>query len=228
MSERPVDFQKKLFAEFIGTFLLVFIGCGTAGLIAVKNNNFLAIAVAFGLILAILVYMFGNISAGFNPAVSFAMAVDGQISASDMLMLWVAQIAGALAAAGLLAYLLGSTSSIGQSIGKFTTEAPWKAVTVETIITFILTITILIVGGDKKYAMVAGAAIGMALLLGVLYGGALTGGSMNPARSVAPFVFRQNLQYMWIYILGPFLGALIAVFVYRYFVPKQLICEQKN
>lgn len=220
MSER-VDFQKKLFAEFIGTFLLVFIGCGTAAVVAVKDNNFLAVAMAFGLILAVLVYMFGNISAAFNPAVSLAMAVDGQISASDMLMLWVAQIAGALGAAGILAYLLGAISSLGQSIGTFTTEAPWKAVTVETIITFILTITILIVGGDKKYAMVSGLAIGFALLLGVLFGGSLSGGSMNPARSLGPFTFRQNLQYMWIYIVGPFLGALIGVFVYRYFVPKQ-------
>src|SRR5581483_8450317 len=133
------NFQKKLFAEFIGTFLLVFIGCGTAGIIAVRDDNYLAIAIAFGLTLSILVYIFGNISAAFNPAVSLAMAVDGQITASDMIMLLIAQIAGALAAAGLLAYLLGATSNIGQSIGKFTTEAPWKAVTVEAIITFILT-----------------------------------------------------------------------------------------
>lgn len=212
----------RLLAEAIGTFILVLAGCFIAAQVGkVSGYNYLSIAIAFGLALTFIVYIFGQYSAHANPAVSFAFTLDGKLPPSEMLLYWIAQLIGALLAAGLLAYLIGASSGLGESIGEFTKTAPFKAIIVEAFITMLLVLTILFVGGDNKYSMIAGLVIGLSLLTAVLVGAYYTGGSANPARSFGPFVFTKNLQYMYIYILGPFLGALIAFLIYRMFGPTK-------
>jgi len=201
---------KQLLAEFIGTFLLVFFGCGTA---AVTHSD-LNTGMAFGLILIGLVYLFGSISgAHFNPAVTLALFLTGNISGVMMLLYWTVQFAGAIAAAAFLNYLVGPETGLGASVGELTNTDALKAVLVETTLTFMfVSIILAVVYQGIKTQLVAGLVIGFALLLGVLTGYGLTGGSLNPARSLGPAIFTNNLSTVWIYFVGPFLGSLIAVF----------------
>lgn len=202
--------------EFIGTFLLVFVGCGVAAMMGKNPSASIATALAFGLGLLILVYAFALLSgANLNPAVSLGLAVDGRMSYGKMGGYWIAQFLGGIAAAALLLYLLGASSGLGASIGSLTGPAPWKAVLVEAIITFILVFTILVVTANTGYAVISGVVIGLALFIAVLFGFYLTGGSANPARSLGPAMFTNNLSTVWIYFVGPLLGGLIAALVYR-------------
>jgi aquaporin Z len=203
--------------EFIGTFLLVLIGCGVAAMMGTNPSASIATALAFGVVLIVLVYAFALASgANFNPAVSLGLAVDGRMSYTQMGGYWIAQFAGAILAAALLLYLIGASSGLGASIGSLTGPYPWKAVLVEAIITFILVFTVLVVTANSQYSAVSGLAIGLALFVAVLFGFYLTGGSANPARSLGPALFTNNLSTVWIYFVGPFLGALVAALVYRY------------
>ena len=221
---------QKFLAEFLGTFTLVFIGCGTAALATQAavggkkngtkeygeiNSSLLVTAIAFGVALIVIVYMWGASSgAHVNPAVSLGFALTDQISYSTMGMYWIAQALGAIAAAALLAYLIGVESGLGASVGSLTYKFPWKAVIVEAILTFFLVSAIFAMTSNSNYTLVAGLVIGIALLMGVLFGGPLTGGSMNPARTLGPALFTNNMGSFWIYLIGPFLGATIAALVY--------------
>jgi aquaporin Z len=208
----------QLGAEFIGTFLLVFFGCGTA---AVTHSD-LNTGIAFGLILIGLVYWFGPISgAHFNPAVTLALFMTGNISFIMLLLYWTGQFAGAILAAAFLNYLLGPNTGLGASVGEFTNTDALKAVLVEMTLTFMFVSVILaVVYQGIKTELVGGLVIGFALLLGVLTGYGLTGGSLNPARSLGPAIFTNNLNTVWIYFVGPFLGALIAVFFHYVFLQR--------
>ena len=203
--------------EFIGTFLLVLFGCGVAAMLGKNPSASIATALAFGVALVVLVYAFALASgANFNPAVSLGLAVDGRMSYNQMAGYWIVQFAGGILAAALLLYLLGEASGLGASIGSLTNSFPWKAVLVEAIITFILVFTVLVVTANASYTAVSGIAIGLALFIAVLFGFYLTGGSANPARSLGPAIFTNNLSTVWIYFVGPLLGGLIAALAYRY------------
>lgn len=203
---------KALLAEFIGTFALVFIGAGAA---AMSGGNLVMVAIAFGFILAGLIYAYGSVSgAHFNPAVTLAIALRGRIEWVEAVSYWVAQFAGATVAAATLSFVLrGSFGGLGETVvsGGVT---PLQAVLVEALLTFLLVNAILHTAALKASTEFAGLAIGLTLAACVVVGGQLTGGSLNPARTFGPAIFTGTLDQFWIYLVGPVLGAAAAAGVY--------------
>lgn len=229
-----MDTKKKLVAELIGTFWLVFGGCGTA---IFGNVGFLGVAIAFGLTVVTAAYALGPISgAHLNPAVSFGLYVNGRMSASEMFKYWGAQIVGAIIAAGLLALIATNTFEGTNVLGTFAANGFGKeffgdaagyqdasmgaAFAIECILTFVFLIVIL--GATDKLATPsqAGLAIGLALTLIHLISIPLTNTSVNPARSISQAIFSQNglaLQQLWLFIVAPLAGAALAGVVYKVF-----------
>lgn len=211
-----VPLWKALVAEFVGTFALVFIGCSAAALTFEQGGSLTGTAFAFGLVLMTMIYVLGNYSgANFNPAISFGLALSGRMNWGIMLAYWIIQLIAGIAAAALVVYFFGTASGVGASIGSLTYSEPWKAVLVEAFATFFLVIAVLLITHNPMLAIVAGIAIGLVLTFDILAIGALTGGSMNPARSLGPAIFSNNMSSYWIYIVGPLLGGLLAALVYK-------------
>ena len=213
-------FNYKVFiAEFIGTFALVFVGAA-AGL---YNAGLLAVALAHGLTLAVFAYTFGHISGThINPAVTFGLALNGTVKWSDAFVYWVAQFAGGIAAAFALQAVVGVVNaqafSGAATTGVLTTDFPYYAVAVEALLTFFLVNTVLHTAVAGKAGPLAGWAIGTTLAIAILAGGPLTGASLNPARTFGPAAVtgaaRDGMMYL-IYFAGPFLGAALAVGIYK-------------
>jgi aquaporin TIP len=218
---------KALISEFLGTFTLVFIGAGSVALTAAQGGSLLGSAFAFGLALMSLWYALGPYSgAHFNPAVSFGFAVAGRMNWGLMLGYWVAQLLGGIVAAALIAYIFGTASGAGASIGSLTNTDAWKAILLEALLTFFLVMVILFVTHNPMLAIVSGIAVGLVLTFDMLAGFPLTGASMNPARSLGPAIFSNNMGTYWIYIVGPLLGALVAALVYKLFTVDFSCCTK--
>lgn len=215
---------RKLAAEFMGTFLLVFLGCGAALTFGGKDGAALATAIAFGVALMLIYFFFAAVSgANCNPSVSVALAMTNQMSYTTCLAYIVAQCLGAITAAIILALLFGTASGLGAAVGRYTKTNPWKAIVIETILTFILVLAVLATVSSKKYLVVAGFVIGFALLVGVLVGYEWTGGALNSARALGPALFTGNMGTFYIYLIGPILGGILAALVYWYlFVPSEV------
>lgn len=213
--------MKKYIAEFIGTLTLVLFGTG----IAVITGNFLATALAFGFAIIASAYVIGDISGcHVNPAVSLAMLISKKISFKDFVGYVIAQIAGAFAATGILYFILSSTNlgtlALGANgygeLSAFNTTLA-GALIAEVILTFIFIYTILGVTSDEKKSSVAGIVIGLTLTFVHLLGIGLTGTSVNPARSLSPAVIQggEALSQVWVFIVAPLLGAVIAAVVFK-------------
>ncbi len=172
-------------------------------------------ALASGLIVTVMVYATGHISgAHINPAVTLAFALVRRISIRDAGFYWVAQLAGAILAAAVLRLLLGKVGIMG---GHAITIDPAQAVAVEIALTFFLMFVIMAVATDKRAVGHAAAiAIGAAVTVDILFGGPLTGGSMNPARTTGPAILAANWQDLWVYWTGPPIGAALAAFLYTW------------
>ncbi|MEX1071460.1 MAG: aquaporin [Anaerolineales bacterium] len=202
---------KALLAEFIGTAALVFVGAGAAA----AGGDLVAVALAHGLILAGLAYAYGSISGTYvNPAVTLAMAMRGRIAWRDAAWYWVVQLAGGVFAAVALFFIFGAGSELGA-----TTVAsgvtPVQAIMVEAMLTFLLANAVLHTTEKKTGTPFAGVAIGLTLAAAILVGGPLTGASLNPARTLGPAIFTGTLSQLWIYLVGPVLGAALAAWAYR-------------
>ena len=224
--------MKKYIAEFIGTMVLVLIGCGTAmavGCDPAAGSGYILTAFAFGLGLLTMAYSIGNISGcHINPAVSVGMLISKKISWKDFWGYIVFQVLGALAGAGLLA-LIFNGSGITDMTGGFGSNGlagvngnPWVGLVVEILLTFIFVISILGVTSDKaKHGNVAGIAIALSLVAVHILGIGLTGTSVNPARSLGPAIASAiagngaALGVVWVFIVGPLLGGILAAYVYR-------------
>jgi aquaporin NIP len=199
-------------AEFIGTFALVFFGCGA---IAVGHLPADGVALAFGLVIAVMIYALGHVSgAHFNPAVSIGFALGRHFPWPRVATYAVAQVAGATAGALVLRATLGP----GVPLGVTHPAGPdSQAVVWEAILTFVLMLVITAVATDVRAVGEAAAlAIGGAVALGALVGGPVTGASMNPARSIGPALVAGDVGGLWIYVAGPVLGAAAAALLYRY------------
>lgn len=207
MSDHRLD--PALVAETLGTFVLVFAGCGA---IAVGSLPATGIAAAFGLAIMVSIYALGHVSgAHFNPAVTAAFAVGRHFPLGRVVPYWMAQIVGALVAAAALQISLGSiVTAVTRPAGADVQAFLW-----ETILTFVLVTVIVSVATDvRAVGQAAAIAIGGAVALGSLVGGPISGASMNPARSLAPAIVSGDLTGLWIYVTAPFVGAALAVAIY--------------
>ncbi|MGL4449767.1 MAG: MIP family channel protein [Sarcina sp.] len=213
---------KKAIAEFIGTFVLVFIGTSTVVLGGgIHGVGILGIAVAFGLALMAMCYSIGTISGcHVNPAVSVAMFINRRISFSELIYYIISQCLGAIAASSILDLILKAgkmpLNNFGQNgFGHFTW---WGAALTEVVLTFIFVLVILISTGKKGNAAFAGLAIGIALIAVHLVGIPVTGTSVNPARSLGPALFAGGLalKQLWVFILAPVIGGIIAAIVSKF------------
>ena len=215
---------KKYFAELIGTFTLVFMGCGSAILLGVSaDGGHLAVALAFGLSIVAMAYAIGGVSGcHINPAVSLSMLLDRRLSGTDFVGYVIFQIIGAVIAAFVLNTLVGSfgvvdlTGGLGSN-GVANAGGVNGALLIEVILTFIFVLTILSVTANEKMSSVAGLVIGLTLTFVHIVGIPLTGTSVNPARSLGPALFAGGsaLSDVWVFVLGPLIGAILAVLVYR-------------
>jgi len=213
---------KKYFAELTGTFVLVFMGCGSAMFLGCDTTGgHLAVALAFGLSIVAMAYTIGNISGcHVNPAVSFAMLLAKKLSVVDFAGYVAAQVAGAFAGARLLKLLLSFgledlTGAIGSN-GIANAGGVAGGLVIEVVLTFIFVLVILGVTSDDSKGGVAGIVIGLTLTFVHIIGIPLTGTSVNPARSLAPAVLARgtSLENVWIFIVAPLVGAALAAVVY--------------
>ncbi len=207
---------KKYIAEFIGTFVLVFIACGAA----VVTTNVTAIALAFGLSLAVMAYTIGNISGcHINPAVSLACFLNGKLSPIDLAGYVIAQFAGATVAS-LTHYLMfneiyGDFCKYGANYVYNDGDSIFGSLVLEIILTFIFVLVVLVVTSKDELSKISGIVVGLALTLVHLFGIGLTGTSVNPARSFGPALFAEEaIGDYWVFLIGPAIGAVIAAFVY--------------
>lgn len=219
-----MNLVKKAVAEFIGTLVLVLVACGVAAASGCifPEAGYIATALAFGLVIVAMAYSIGNVSGcHINPAVSIAMLVSGKMSVKDFIAYIVAQFAGALAGAGILAYFMGSTEALGQNAlyeGDIV-----KSLIIEVVLTFIFVLAILGVTSKAENSNVAGLVIGLSLVLVHLIGIPFTGTSVNPARSFGPalLVGGDALADVWVFIVAPLVGGVLAALVYKFLDSKK-------
>ncbi len=228
-----MDAIKKYIAEFIGTMVLVILGCGTAMLVgcdAVNGGGYILTALAFGLVIVGMAYCVGNISGcHINPAVSLGVLISGGMSAVDFVGYVVAQCLGALAGSGVLAVIFGlgavedKTGGFGSNGLAGVNGSIAAGLVVEVVLTFIFVLTILGVTSKKAgHGSFAGVVIGFTLTLVHILGIGLTGTSVNPARSLGPAIvaaFTGNTDpiiCVWVFIVGPLVGAALAALVYKF------------
>lgn len=222
-----MDFEKYL-AEFIGTFFLLLIGTGAIIINDLSNNalGHMGIAFAFGFIITVMIYATGHISgAHFNPAVTLAFAHVGKFEKKQIIPYILSQLLGGLSASTLLRILFGNVSNLGSTLPTLPTGSNLVLVSFvfELIFTFLLMFVIMGVATDSRAeGSFAGLAIGLTVFLGATVAGPISGGSLNPARSIAPALLSGNLQYLWLYILAPILGATCAALTYNYLSEQSL------
>jgi MIP family channel proteins len=221
------DNGKSALAEFIGTFTLVFIGAGAGATAGGSGAGLLGVALAHGFALLVIVYAWGSVSgAHVNPAVTLGVLATGRMPVAKALVYWVAQFAGAITAAFLLRWLVGVETGLGQTKGLFTdgpAADPAKVVVIEAILTFFLLCAVFASGIFGRNGNVAGLAIGMVLTMDIIAGGSLTGASMNPARTLGPALAAGDLSYLWMYLVGPFIGGLAGALLFNsVFLPEDL------
>jgi MIP family channel proteins len=210
-----MELGRRLGAEALGTFALVFFGAG-AIMVAAEYGAFgqLGIALAFGLVIAAMVYALGHISgAHLNPAVSFAFALTRHFPWRRVGAYWLVQSAGAIAAAFLLRASLGDVADVGATrpAGSDAQSFLW-----EVVLTFFLMLVIMAVATETRAVGEAAAiAVGGTVALDALVGGPVSGASMNPARSLGPALAAGDLTALWIYLLAPLVGASAGAFAYQ-------------
>ena len=202
-------------AEFVGTFTLIFIG-GGAGI--VSGRDIVAVALANGLAIGIMVSNLGHISGGhFNPAITLGFVATRRIRLSLAAVYWFFQLLGAVCAAFILRGLFSQLFvKLGAAPVPHTSDA--KAFALEAILTFFLVWAVWATAVDERGAFkaIAGLAIGLSISIDVFVGGPITGAAMNPARAFGPELAGNVWTGWWIYWVGPFAGALLAALVYEY------------
>ena len=223
--------MKKYIAEFIGTMTLVILGCGTAMLVGCSSTNgtgYMLTAFAFGLTIVGMAYCVGNISGcHINPAVSLGVLINGGMTVSDFIGYVCAQCLGAFAGSGILA-LIFELGKVTDQTGGYGSNGlggvdgnPVAGLLVEIVLTFIFVMVILGVTSKKaNHGSFAGIVIGFTLVLVHILGIGLTGTSVNPARSIGPAITAaiegnsDPIKDVWVFILGPLVGAALAAFTY--------------
>jgi aquaporin TIP len=230
-----MDFDpiRRGFAEFVGTFTLIFIGAGSIltldNLLGAQGNSTtlgvygtLVFAFAHGLAIAVMVSAVGHISGGhFNPAVTLGFFITRRLAPTLALVYWSVQLLGATAAALLLRWFYPENVRAATHLG-----APalgggisvWQGVVIEGVLTFFLVWVVFATAADPggTFKSIAGLAIGLTITLDILMGGALTGAAMNPARAFGPELVSRDWTNAWVWYVGPLVGGGIAALAYEW------------
>ncbi|KAJ6890984.1 hypothetical protein NC651_024482 [Populus alba x Populus x berolinensis] len=214
--ETIVQIIQKIIAEVIGTFFLIFMGCGSVVVNHMYGSvTFPGVCVVWGLIVMVMVYSVGHISgAHFNPAVTVTFAIFRHFPYKQVPLYIVAQLLGSLLASGTLSLLFSvpdeayfGTIPVGPDIRSFVTEI---------IISFLLMFVISGVATDNRaIGELAGIAVGMTIMLNVFVAGPVSGASMNPARSLGPAIVMRKFKGIWVYIVGPPIGTILGALCYN-------------
>lgn len=208
--------RRRLAAEGLGTFILVFAGTGAIAIDEVTGGavTHVGIGLTFGLVVMAMIYALGDVSgAHLNPAVTFGFWFARRIPAAEAAAYGTIQCAGALLASACLRAILPGSATLGATIPA---GGPWQSFLLEGLLTFVLMFVILSVAtGSRERGIMAGAAIGAVVGLEALFAGPISGASMNPARSLAPAVLAMRFDSLWVYLAAPCLGALAAVPICR-------------
>lgn len=206
-------------AEGLGTFGLVFAGCGA---IMIDTESYgqithVGVCLVFGLIITVMIYAFGHISgAHFNPAVTLGFVLARHFPLRRLWVYWGAQLVGAVAAALCLRILLGDIADLGATLPTGAGGA-WQSFVFEALLTFFLMVVIMAMATDTRaVGQAAALAIGATVALEALFAGPISGASMNPARSLAPALVSFTWSAQWVYLSAPFLGAIAGALVYRW------------
>ncbi|MCQ6281392.1 MIP/aquaporin family protein [Bacillus sp. EB600] len=207
--------KKKLISEFLGTYFLVFAGTGAVVIDEIsKSLTHVGVAITFGLVVTALIYTFGHISgAHFNPAVTIGFLINGDINKREALYYIVTQVIAGIAASGTMLSLFGNVASLGATLPRDTWS---QAFVLEFILTFFLMFVILGSAIHRRaQKSFAGIAIGATVGLEAMFGGPISGASMNPARSIGPAIVSGTTQHLWVYIVATILGASCAAIIYK-------------
>ena len=213
------DAPRRLVAEAIGAFTLTFIGAGA--IIATKGGDLLAIAIAHGLAIGVMVCALGHVSGGhFNPAISLGMLLTRRLTPNECAGYVVAQCLGAIVAALILRgiYSQALVKSASPALGAGVSV--WSGLLVEIILTFFLVLVVFGVAVDPRgtFAAVAGLPIGLTITIDVLMGGPLTGAAMNQSRWIGTALVGDQWSNAWIWIVGPAIGGAIAALLYEHLI----------
>ena len=210
--------MKKYYAEFLATFILVFCGTG-AGIVNQETHGMithLGVAMAWGLVVTAMVYALGHVSgAHMNPVVSVVFTLNKQLAPQQLLPYIISQAAGAIAASAVLKILFPGNVFLGTT---FPAGSAQQSLILEVILTFILLLVVLFLSnGTDVQKMFAGLAVGAVVALEALFAGPVCGASMNPVRSLAPAIVSGHTEYIWIYLVAPTIGGLLALLTYTSF-----------
>jgi aquaporin TIP len=218
------DVLRRSLAEFVGTFALVFVGAGaiaSAGLTGDVSPSLLVVALAHGLVIAVMVSAVGHISGGhFNPAITLAFFVTKRLAVSLTIAYLVVQLAAAAAAALLIRWIFPGDSAEATGYGSPALDPGIEvaeALVVEALLTFFLVWVFFATLADIRgtFKAVAGLAVGLTVAFDILIGGPLTGGMMNPARAFGPQLVDGSWDDFWVWYAGPILGGAIAALLYE-------------
>jgi MIP family channel proteins len=207
---------RRLAAECIGTFALVFAGCGAIVIDAETGGSVghIGVGLTFGLIIMVMIYAVGHISgAHLNPAVTLGFAVGRHFPWGMVPRYWAAQLLGGIAASLLLRSMFGDVAHLGTTLPY---GSAWQSFVLEAVLTFVLMFVITSVATDvRAIGQAAAIAIGGTIGLEALFAGPISGASMNPARSLAPALVSWTWDAQWLYVAGPMLGAIAGVLTYQ-------------
>jgi len=218
----------RLGAEALGTFFFFFLGFSGIA-VAVEYGidaiGTLGVAFGFGLGLALAIGAFGHLSGGhYNPAVTAGLATAGRFPPRDVVPYWIAQVLGGLCAVGTMALVFGEevTDALGTAPGSGVDD--WGALLLEAIVTGLLVMVVLTVATDERAAwkgVMAPLLIGLVIFTGAVAVGPSSGGSFNPARSFVPVVYNGEWGDLWIYLVGPFAGAIVGAALWAFLCTRR-------
>ena len=207
--------MKKYIAEFIGTFALVFFGTGSVIVNQLSDGSLglFGISATFGIIISVMIYVFGSFSgAHLNPAVTLSLAIGKLMPKTEVIGYIFAQIFGALLASTFLCIIFPDHQSLGETLPS---DSIIQSFSIEFILTFFLMLTILTVTSKKEFSSITGLIIGLMVTAMILLAGPISGGSFNPARSIAPALISGNISSLWLYIIAPIAGTVLAMLSWK-------------